>query len=1022
MRRTIPLLALALLTSAVSAQTPVTGRDLENLPIVNPHAGPIVRDTTSALPLRSVREEAALTPAFRRDLATGTLVFRSRTGDVGGVQEPVFVVDGVRRLGGPMGTGTTSLLGATVAPFGAVGRVDALGGFVPASIGEAGGGIVRVTTEAGAERFGGRVEGLSSEATDAYGSSLASATARAPFGRVGGVSITGEAARRGDAVPSAGRSLRLSDAAVDLLQTSPQSVFVTDPTGATRSVPFPADAALTAAAAGRPFTQTDLIAALGLAPGSQVGSTQSALGAAALADVERVRAQDDPLRDLALSGQALFFLPAQGRLRLGGQVGRREMAATAPTPAEAFGRRFANRGGLYAQTSDRAGAFAAVDGAMLPGGVEASLRASVETTGSVLHPAAFSSAIEDALLYGDIDGVAGVVAQRYFTLAGTRYLQLYGSDGGARPADRPVTGFAQPGAQASLYDRQSASSTQVAGSLGRTVGANRIEIGGEVELQTFRRITLDGRRLAAFVADGDGGQGTAGFPNGVTRYDQLDFEVLRPVVQTYGYSFNGLGRTSSEDVDGYFVDQNGRRANTDVAPFRPLTAAGYLRDVVRVGPATIDAGLRIERYDARATTLFDPYAPTPILRAGDVQNAPTGIGDDFAVYQTFSPNGGQTVGFRDREGRFYDVAGNLSTTEAIIRDLRGSPVSLPDAPRSDAYAKTEASIRLQPRVQVTVQATPTVAVSGYAARLSRRPDPSLYVPFAAYEELTGATVLPGNAALTPEDVRAAGLGVDVQATPLLSVGVHGFTRQTRGLPALRQFAGGFPSYVGVAGDGGRNETGIDLTARLARTRGVTVAAGYTLAFATDLDVQLGGTAFGPVVLGSQPSAGDTRHALDLAVDARVPAGRLRGLGAGVVVAAQSGRPYRALAPNTGFSVFDPFTSNVADVARLPWTSQVDLRLDYRFGAGPVGVTAFVWAENVLGTRNVLAVYRATGEPDADGFPATPAGQSVLTAAGDRLLYEAYTGGPVNVGGVQSTDAPFVYGGPRQIRVGLVLGR
>ena len=746
------LVLLALLAPAAAAQTPVAGRSLDARPMAAA-AAEAAPDTASALPLRSVREVAALAPAFRRDLATGTLVFRSRTGGLGGVQEPVFVVDGVRRLGGPMGASTTSLLGATVAPFAAVRRVDAFGGFVPATVGEAGGGVVAVTTDAAAERFGAAVEGLSSEATDAAGSRLASATLRAPFGRVGGLSVTGEVARTGDAAPSAGRALRLSDAAAALLQTAPQSVLVTDPTGATRSVPFPADAALAAAAVGRPFTQADLVAALGLAPGSQVGRTESALGAAALADAERARAQDDPLRDLALAGQAVVFLPVQGRLRLGGQLGRREMAATAPTPAEAFSLRLANRDGLYTQTSDRAGAFAAVDGALLPGGVEASLRGSVETTGSVLHPAAFSSSVEDALLYGDIDDDANAVARRYFTLAGTRYLQQYGQDSGARPPSRPVGGFAQPGAQASLYDRQSASSTQLAARLARTVGANRVEVGGEVEMQTFRRVTLDGQRLAAFAADADGGQavGTA-FPNGVARYDQLDFNTLRRSVVRYGYSFNGLDRTDDEDVDGYFQDDSGLRSNTDLAPFRPLTAAGYLRDVVRIGPATIDAGLRLERYDARAVTPFDPYAPTPILRAGDVSGVPTGIGDDFAVYQS----GGQTVGYRDRDGQFYDAAGNTTSIDAILRDRRGSVISTPDAPRSDAYVRTEASVRLQPRVQVVVQATPAVAVSGYAARLSRRPDPSLYVPFSAYEELTGATVLTGSAALRPEDVREIG--------------------------------------------------------------------------------------------------------------------------------------------------------------------------------------------------------------------------------------------------------------------------
>jgi hypothetical protein len=76
---------------------------------------------------------------------------------------------------------------------------------------------------------------------------------------------------------------------------------------------------------------------------------------------------------------------------------------------------------------------------------------------------------------------------------------------------------------------------------------------------------------------------------------------------------------------------------------------------------------------------------------------------------------------------------------------------------------------------------------------------------------------------------------------------------------------------------------------------------------------------------------------------------------------------------------------------------------------------------VLGTRNTLAVYRATGRADADGFPGTPAGQQALDTPEAQAGYAAYTGGPVNVGGVQSTGAPYFYGRPRLVRLGVVLG-
>ncbi len=972
-----------------------------------------VTTDSTVLPLRSVREAAALSPAFRRDLATGTLAFRSRTGGLGGVQEPVFVVDGVRRLGAPMGASTLSLLGAPDVPFAAVRRVDALGGFVPASIGEAGGGIIRVTTADDAERVGGRVEGFSS--ADAFDARLASATVRGPLGRSAGFSVSGEARRAGDAVPSAGRALRLTDDAYARFNATPQAILVRGATGV-RAVPLPI------VAGGGPYSEADLRAALGLGPGETIEAPNpiSAADAATAADVERARAQDDPLTDLALTGQLSAFLPGGGRVRLGGTVFRREMSATAATPAEAFGRRFANRDGLSRQTADRASVFFAGERMALPGGIEVTARASFEATGSLLRPAAFSDDLADALRYGDADDAVFAAAQRYVVFTGNGYIPRYRSDGDSGPFERPFTGYALSGTAAGFYDRQRATSAQAELRLARTVGAHQVELGGEVEAQTFRRFTLDGLSLARYADDGDG-QPVPGFPTGVDRYDQLGFEALRFNVQTYGYAFNGLEQTDTENVAAYFPDATGTRASTSVAPFAPVTVAGYVRDRFQVGPVEVDAGLRLDRYEPRATTLLDPFATVPIQRAGSLPSVPDGIGDDFAVYLFAGQPGGGVVGFRDLDGQFYDAGGRPATAEAILQNGRGSVVQT-GAPIAEAFAPTRAVTRLQPRVGVRVEASPRVVVTGYAMRASRRPDPSLFVPFTAYDQLSNATALAGSAALRPEDVRAAGAGVEVQAAPGVVLGVAAFGRQTRDIALPRAFVGGFPQVQGVSSTGRRDEAGVDLTAQLSPAPGVEVRAGYTLARARDGGGGLDGTLVG----GGAPSAGDTRHAIDVAAEARTPAsaGLLGGIGLGVVVQAQSGLPYTALMPNDRFSVFDGFTTNVAGTvngARLPWTVQADVRLEKRVALGAASATAFVWVENVLGARNTLAVYRATGRPDADGFSETLAGQSALGTPGRELLYAGYISGPVSVGGPQITAAPFVYGQPRQVRVGVALG-
>lgn len=989
-------------------QSQPTASDSTAAPETVGRAEPVGR--WAPLPLRSVREIAARRPGVRRDLATGTLVFRSALD-----REPVFVVDGARRLGGPLGDSPLALLGAPEGPFDAVETVDVLGAFVPASVGEASGGVVRVETAAGRASYGGRLEGLSSAGMDAFGTSIASATVRGPLGRVGGVSVTGEVRRQDDALPSAGSSVRLTGAARARVAASPQVVEVTDGSGATRFVPFPTAAALAALDAGQPFGAADVEATL--PPGTTLVSptVRSAAGALTEADLERTHTQDDPLRDLALTGQAELH-PLDGvRLRVGGALHRRSASATAPTLAEAFGRRLFNEAGLSEQRLHATSGFASVE-SRLAEGATLFAQASAEATGSVLHPRAFSDDVADALRYGDTGDAANAVAQQYVFFRQNEYVRLYQEDGASTPLVRAFPGFSQPGAPASRYDRQSATSVQVTGRVTARVGTHRIEVGGEVERQTFRRFVLDGYGLARLAADGSVEGVAVGFPDGVERYEQLPFINLQPyVVATYGYTFNGTATTSGENVNAYFPDPTGRRADTDVAPFRPVTAAGYVRDRFEAGPASIDLGLRVSRYDARATTLFDPFVAIPILRAGALADRPATIGDDFAVYLNAD---GRTVGFRDRGGQFYDATGGRTLRETVQQSLGGSVVSV-DALRSDAFTTTEAAIRVEPRVGVRLRASERLTLTGHAMRLTRRPDPSLYVPFSAYEELSGATFVPGNAALRPETVDAFGVGAEAVVHSTLTVAAEAFRRQRGTVAVPISFQSGFPSYVGVRDDGAVDETGLDLTAAWQPMAVVTLQGAYTVASARSATIIFPGV----VLADRQPAAGDTRHAFDLALSVRLPdgAGVLGGVGIGLVASAQSGLPYSALQPPAS-SVFDPFTvlsQGTFNGARLPWTSQVDVRVERRFAVGPAVLTAFAWAENVLGTRNPLAVYRATGEPDDDGFLATIDG-SMLTPS-QRLLYAAYTSGPATVGGVQSTGAPAVYGRPRTVRLGVALG-
>jgi hypothetical protein len=69
-------------------------------------------------------------------------------------------------------------------------------------------------------------------------------------------------------------------------------------------------------------------------------------------------------------------------------------------------------------------------------------------------------------------------------------------------------------------------------------------------------------------------------------------------------------------------------------------------------------------------------------------------------------------------------------------------------------------------------------------------------------------------------------------------------------------------------------------------------------------------------------------------------------------------------------------------ARLPWTFNLDLRVDKTFSISknpnnPLDINVYLRIQNLLDTRNVAGVYSATGSPDDDGYLQSSFGQGTL---------------------------------------------
>ncbi len=533
-------------------------------------------------------------------------------------------------------------------------------------------------------------------------------------------------------------------------------------------------------------------------------------------------------------------------------------------------------------------------------------------------------------------------------------------------------------------------------------------------------------------------------------------------VSYYGYDHHGNLLKSTPSFDDFFTQKDDLGNFTrPIDAFRPIYMAGYVQDKFAFDDLIFTLGLRVDRYDANQQVLKDPWVLFPTIKAGEAQalaladgSHPQTIGDDFVVYVDDLKNPTTIKGYRDA-GTWYNAEGSeiadgssLAGATGIAPLLVNKEIINTTDLTSESFEDFKPITIPMPRIAFSFPISEEAVFTAHYDVLTRTPnsgslnrlDPTDYL---FLEQNTNTR---NNPNLRPERTIDYEMGFQQVLSKTSSLKISAFYREMRDQIQIVNIAEAFPrQYRTYSNIDFGTVKGLTISYDLRRTGRISMRGSYTLQFAEGTGSN---TDFAAALIRAgkdnlrvtNPLNFDQRHTFTGTVDYRYGAGKrydgpivtlfgkerrlLEATGANVTFNAGSGTPYSGQSLTTGTGLLSgagsAFLEGSINGARLPWSFRTDLRIDKElvktFGEGDkartINFTVYFQILNLLNNKNIIAVYRATGNPTDDGYLADARFQNDIIAQQDeqsyRELYNLKISNPNN------------FNLPRQTRLGLIL--
>ncbi len=503
------------------------------------------------------------------------------------------------------------------------------------------------------------------------------------------------------------------------------------------------------------------------------------------------------------------------------------------------------------------------------------------------------------------------------------------------------------------------------------------------------------------------------------------------LVAYYGYDYKGDLLTSSSSIEDFFYERVDRDSDgveddfvRNIGAFEPIYTAGYIQDKFAFDDLIFNIGVRVDRFDANQSVLSDPYSlyqtytagsSADLLTTGDYVK-PTSIGDDYVVYVNDLENPTEVVGYRNGED-WFDQNGELiidpksiaqsSTTGQITPYLVNPEDSIP------VFSDYDPETVFSPRISFSFPISDEAQFFAHYDVVTQRPPSGNRIEPIDYlyiEDRVGALI--NNPNLKAEKTVDFELGFAQTLNLKSSLTLSAFYRELRDMIQIVKTNYSYPvSYLTYGNIDFGTVKGMSATYDMRRSGNVTLSANYTLQFAdgtgssSSSGLSLVNTGQ-PNLRTTIPLSYDQRHAFNVSMDYRYGSGKdytgpvlfkkqvFANAGANFVVIAGSGTPYSRqsnITQEAAFGINDRSTlEGSLNGSRLPWTVRINTKINKRFtldvgqldNKRTLGFNVYLQVQNLLNTKNIRSVYRATGNPDDDGYLSNAAAQTDIQAQND----------------------------------------